>query len=98
MVASVRQQYGLRIRSAEFAEMGWDEFSDLIGGLTDDTPLIRLAQLRTERDPERLKALTPEQRKVRNEWQVRRAKRRSAEEVANFIEQMQGGLAKMFGD
>ena len=56
----MRQQYGLRIQSDEFASMGWDEFADLLSGLNDETPLVKVAMIRTETDRERIRAMTPE--------------------------------------
>ena len=78
--------------------MTWDEFGDLVSGLNEQTALVQIAQIRTENDPEILQRMTPEQRAMRNEWQRKRAKARSQAEVDSFIEQMQAGLAKMFGD
>ena len=93
----MRQQYGLRIRSDEFAEMGWDEFRDLLCGLNEETPLARVAMIRTEGDPERIRALTPDQRRMRAEWQARRAHRRTQEETEAFLAMIQGAFAGAFG-
>lgn len=93
----MRQQYGLRIQSAEFAEMGWDEFADLLSGLNEQTPLVRVAMMRTEGDPERIRAMTPEQRRMRSEWQRRRAAMRTEEETDAFLAMMQGAFASMYG-
>ena len=93
----MRQQYGLRIQSGEFAEMAWGEFADLLSGLNETTPLVRVAQIRTESDPERLKAFTPEQRAMRAEWQRRKALSRPQAETDAFLSQVQGTLREMFG-
>lgn len=97
MVASLRQQYGLRVQSDEFAGMGWDEFGDLVAGLNEQTPLVRVAMIRTETDPEAIRQLTPEQRRMRMEWQRRRAARRPQEEVDGFMASFQEAMAGMFG-
>ena len=97
-MASLRQQYGLRVQSDEFAGMGWDEFSDLIAGLSDDTPLAKVARIRTEDDPEAIKQMTPGQRRMRAEWQRERALRRSEGEGREFLAAIQGALARAFGD
>ena len=75
--------------------MPWDEFRDLVAGLTEATPLARVAQIRTERDPEALKAFTPEQRRMRAEWQRRRAMERPQSDVDSFIAAMQGTFRTM---
>lgn len=98
MVASLRQQYGLRVQSDEFASMGWDEFSDLVAGLNESTPLARVAQVRTESDPEALKKMTPEQRRMRAEWQRSRALARTQEDVTGFVSSMQKAFENMFGE
>ena len=93
----MRQQYGLRIRSTEFASMPWDEFADLLAGLNEDTPLVKVARIRTESDPERIRAMTPEQRRMRSEWQRGRAKRRSRQETLAFVAMMQAAFAGSYG-
>ena len=98
MVASVRQQYGLRIQSGEFDGMSWDEFSDLVAGLGENTPLVRIAQIRTETDPEAIKNLTPEQRRMRSEWQRRKASRMPESDVTAFVSSIQKAFAAMFGE
>lgn len=77
--------------------MRWDEFCDLVGGLTEQTPLVRVAQIRTESDPEALRRMTPEQRRERAGWQRRRALSRPAEEVRRDIEVLQRAMAAAFG-
>ena len=98
MVASLRQQYGLRVQSDEFAAMSWDEFSDLVGGLNEQTALVRVAQIRTESDRETLKNFTPEQRRMRSEWQRRRALAMPQSEVDAALDAMSKAFAKMFGE
>lgn len=93
----MRQQYGLRVRSDEFATMRWDEFADLLAGLTEDTPLVRVALIRTESDPERVRAMTPDQRAMRAEWQRRRAQRRPQADVEAFVGMIQAAFAQAFG-
>ena len=78
--------------------MSWDEFSDLIAGLNEQTSLVRVAQIRTESDPERLKEFTPEQRAMNTEWRRRRAQMRSETDVKAFMEKIQQALQNMFGE
>ena len=87
----------MRVQSDEFHTMSWDEFSDLVSGLNEQTPLIRVAQIRLENDPERLKHFTKEQRKMNADWKRKRAMSKPREDVDNFMAQMQEGLKKMFG-
>lgn len=94
----MRQQYGLRIQSEEFDGMSWDEFADLLGGLNEKTPLVRIAQLRTTTDKNVLKELTPEQRRARSEWQRKNALKKDSREVENAISMMQKAFEHMWGE
>lgn len=78
--------------------MPWDEFCDLVSGLDPETPLGRMVQIRTENDKDRLKQFTPEMKKIRNEWQGRNARKRSKEEVEDFLASMQEAFKSMAGD
>ena len=51
--------------------MSWDEFITLLSGLNGETPLGHIVSIRAEKDPERLKQFTPEERKIRNDWIMR---------------------------
>ena len=93
----MRQQYGLRIQSDEFSEMSWDEFSDLLSGLGEQTPLVRVAQIRLETRPEVLKDFTPEQRAMRSDWLRRRALARPKDETDAFLAQVQASFSASFG-
>ena len=77
--------------------MTWDEFSDLLNGLNESTPLVRVAQIRTETKPEALREFTPSQLRMRSEWQREQAKRKSREEVDNAISTMQRAFEAMWG-
>ena len=78
--------------------MTWDEFRDLLSGLNESTALVRVAQIRTETDPETLKQLSPEQRRMRSEWMRRRALSRPEKDVTAAISSMQQAFATMFGE
>ena len=93
----MRQQYGLRVKSDEFATMEWDEFADLLSGLNEQTPLVRVAQIRTTTDRDVISGLTPQQRAIRAEWQRRRALATSERERDSVIAQMQAAFAEAFG-
>lgn len=75
--------------------MTWDEFCDLLSGISPDSPLGRMVQIRLENDENIIKNFTPAQRKIRSEWQSRHAKTVSAEDTAAFIEQMKQAFISM---
>lgn len=69
--------------------MKWAEFRALIEGLSADTPLGRIVQIRSERDPEILKKFTPGQMRIHDEWQYRMAGEVSQEQLNQFLAEMQ---------
>lgn len=71
--SSFAQQYGIRLRQES---MQWDEFCTLLSGLKADTPLGGIVSIRSEKDKEILKHFTPEQKKIRNDWQKRKMKKK----------------------
>ena len=77
--------------------MGWDEFADLLSGLNESTPLAKVAQVRTATDRDRIMAMTPEQRRMRAEWQRRRAKSLPQQDTEAFIAMIQAAFAASFG-
>lgn len=85
IVSSFQTQYGIRL-STELPSMGWYEFSYMLEGLSGDTPLGRICAIRAENNPERLKAFTPEQRQIRNEYRKKMALRKPQEKVASGID------------
>lgn len=97
MAAALRQQYGLRVAGKEFESMRWEEFADLIRGLSEGTALAGVARVRTETDREAIRQMTPAQRRERMEWQRRRAAQRTESETMGFVAQMQRAFAQAFG-
>lgn len=75
--------------------MKWDEFISLLSGLSPDSPLGRIVQIRTETDKEVIKSFSSHQRKIYNEWQMRRLKNSSPQANENAIEQMRQMFVKM---
>lgn len=53
--------------------MSWDEFCSLLSGLNSDTPLGNIVSIRSEKNKDILKHFTPEQKKIRSDWQKRKA-------------------------
>lgn len=55
--------------------MQWEEFRDLLTGISPETPLGRIVAIRAEEDKEVLKHFNKEQRNIRSEWRNRNAKK-----------------------
>lgn len=77
--------------------MPWQEFRQLLAGISPDTALGRIVAIRAEDDKDILKHFSPEQHRIRREWQMRRAKAKTARQTADYIEQLRLGFIKMAG-
>lgn len=78
--------------------MDWDEFTDLLAGLGSKTPLVEMAKLRLEDDPEILKHYSQAQKRERARWRNRSAKRKTEEEMNAFLSQIQAIFERNYGD
>lgn len=78
--------------------MTWGEFTTLLAGINDKTPLGTVVAIRSEKDQKVIKNFTPEQRRIRARWQQKQAKTMTKEEydkaMAGF-ENMFKGLAQV---
>lgn len=72
--------------------MPWEEFRQLLAGIGPDTPLGRTVSIRSETDGKVLKHFTKDQRRIRNEWMQRRAKKVPKESMDKVLE----GFKQMF--
>lgn len=95
-MASFRSQYGVRL-SRDLQDMKWREFRAYVSGFDSSTPLGRIISIRAETDPERLKQFTPEMRKIRNDWQTKRARAKPQQDVNAFLAAMQEAFRNMAG-
>lgn len=77
--------------------MKWDEFRDLLVGISPDTALGRIVSIRSENDREHLKHFTKEQRRIRSEWLQRQAKQTSLKDRDKFLEQLKQTFITMAG-
>lgn len=97
IVSSFRTQYGVKVYSNEFKEMRWDEFCALLSGLSANTPLGRIIQIRSEDDENVLKNFTKGQHQIRSEWRNRRAQKMTQQQTMDFLEQMKRAFIAMAG-
>ena len=72
--------------------MPYSEFCSYLSGLMPDTPLGNIVSIRSEDDKEVLKHFTPEQKRIRSEWQRRNVKNVSQDEMKQILE----GFKNMF--
>ena len=77
--------------------MSWDEFTDLLSGISPGTALGRIVAIRAEENEDILKHFTPEQRRIRIEWRTRQAMKVSEEDRDKFLEAMKQAFIDMAG-
>lgn len=81
--------------------MQWDEFKDLMIGIGPDTALGRIVSIRSEDRKEILEHFTPEEKRIRSEWQGRHAKfiadNISKEQMNAQLNAMKMGFLRMAG-
>lgn len=65
IVSSFQTQYGIRLKHED---LDLDEFYYYLSNLNENTSLVKLCQIRSENDPERLKLFTPQMKRIRQEW------------------------------
>lgn len=68
--ASFAKQYGIRLRNED--DMSWSEFCSLLSGIMHDTPLGRIVAIRSEKDMKVIKEFSKDEKKIRNEWLIKR--------------------------
>lgn len=75
--------------------MSYAEFSYLLIGLSGETPLGRIVSIRAENDPKMLKEFTPEQRRIRQEYRTKLAKKQSKKDVDAVLSDLQKAFVAM---
>ena len=77
-------------------KMDWIEFTTLLNGLTAETPLGRIIQIRSEDNQDIIDSFTQGEREIYNLWQNKQMelkyKNRSKEEVMKDIQNMFKGM------
>lgn len=73
IVSSFLSQYGLRIRTKEFETVSWNEFKSLMAGISPDTVLGRVVEIRSETNKDIIKHFTKDQKRIYDEWRSRKA-------------------------
>jgi hypothetical protein len=75
--------------------MKWNEFASLLCGLSPDSPLGRLVQIRTETDSKVIKNFSSHQHRIYNEWKMRKLRNSSPQSNEKAIEQMRQVFVQM---
>lgn len=96
--SSFLKQYGIRIRQDD--DMSWNEFCSLLSGIMPDTPLGRIVAIRAEKDLKVIKEFSKEQKKIRNDWILRRNRklRENPEAYRQYWQEFQQWAKAAFSD
>lgn len=95
---SIATQYG--ILPQDQGELSYPEWSKLVSGLMDNTPLGRVVAVRGEQDRKMIAQMSSWQRKIRSEWQAfvaTKAAKRPESELRAQMASLEKMLAKAFG-
>jgi hypothetical protein len=92
--ASFAAQYGVRLSSPSERNITFGEFYRLLKGVMPDTPLGVVVAARAEKDPERLRRLSPAEKRLRADWT--RFLNRLPDKRGDAGE-LQKNLARLFG-
>ncbi len=75
--------------------MTWKEFRSLLQGLGSDTPLARTVQIRLETDKDIIKNFNSSQRRIRDKWRSRTAKKHTQADINTALHDFQMIFANM---
>lgn len=95
---SIATQYG--ILPQDQSELPYPEWSKLVSGLMDNTPLGRVVAVRGEQDRKVIAKMSPWQRRIRSEWQsfvASKAVQKPHTELLAQMADLERMLAKAFG-
>ena len=95
---SIATQYG--ILPKDQPDLPYSDWSKLVSGLMDNTPLGRVVSIRGESDPKIIAQMSPWQKKIRSEWQTfvaSKAAKMPREEIMAQMTSLEQMLAKAFG-
>lgn len=94
--SSFLKQYGIRLRTED--DMSYQEFCNLLSGIMHDTPLGQIVSIRAETDKNIIKNFTKEQKRIRNEWQIKKVKKLKKDKKAytQYWNRMQEELKNAF--
>lgn len=87
IVSSFQSQYGIRLTKELPGGMKWNEFRDMLVGMSPDTALGRIVSIRAEQDRKIINRFSDDQRRIWSEWRLRRAESVTETEARAAIEE-----------
>lgn len=95
---SIATQYG--ILPGDQGELPYPDWSKLVSGLMDNTPLGRVVAVRGETDPKIISQMGPWQMQIRSDWRAfiaSKAVKKPVEELRAQMASLERMLAQAFG-
>lgn len=94
IVSSFLSQYGIRLSTKQFETVSWDEFISLLKGISPDTALGRVVEIRAEKNKDILKNFTPDQMRIHEEWARRNAEKMTAQQYDKEMQNLERMIAE----
>lgn len=95
IVSSFAQQYGIRLYY-EYENISCEEFRQLLSGLNGNTPLGYVVQIRSEKSPKKIREMTANEKKIRNEWMNFKSKKSKKPKIELKPEEVSKVFSKIF--
>lgn len=95
IVSSFAQQYGIRLHQ-EYETISYQEYNQLLVGISGDTPLGQIVQIRAETDAKKIKEFNTYEKRIYKEWQDFRNQNKVDNSLEKGIE-VQQFLKSLFG-
>ena len=95
IVSSFLQQYGIRL-NYEYDTISHIEFNQLLRGINGDTPLGYTVQVRAETDQKKIREMTAQDKKIRQEWKDFKSKQQKQNVVVLSKDEIDKVLSNMF--
>ncbi len=78
-------------------DITYAEWESFMVGLLPDSPLGKVISIRSEKDTQRIREFTKDERRIYDEWQSFRTKQISEEEEQKMMRNLERMIASMFG-
>lgn len=78
-------------------DITYAEWESFMVGLLPDSPLGKVISIRSEKDTQRIREFTKDERRIYDEWQSFRMKQISEEEEQKMMRNLERMIASMFG-
>lgn len=94
---SIAKQY--HILPSKQGELSYSDWTSLVSGLMEDTPLGQIVLIRKEDDRERINNFSPYERRIYNEWRdfIAKRKREDVKNTTLAIKNLEEMFRNMFG-